>query len=62
MSYVTPCDASRFRVTHRAAHSYMSMTMYDDLAKRKQIVLLRGDFSHHLSKEVRTAACADAVC
>lgn len=38
------------------------MTMYDDLAKRKQIVLLRGDFSHHLSKEVRATACADGVC
>ena len=27
--------------------------MYDDLAKRKQIALLRGDFSHHLTKDVR---------
>ena len=31
----------------------MAFTLYDELATRKQIVLGRGDFSHHLSKPVR---------
>ena len=55
MSHTVVCSCCAACI--RSWRSYMAFTLYDDLAKRKQIVLARGDFSHHLSKEVRCRCC-----
>lgn len=39
-----------YRRDPNTAEPYMSLSLYDDLAQRKQIVLVRGDFSYHLHK------------
>ena len=35
------------------AEPYLSVTFFDDFLDKKGIVLVRGDFSGHLTKEVR---------
>ena len=40
------------------AEPYFAVTMFDDLLERKGVVLVRGDFSGHLTKAVST----DPLC
>ena len=40
-----------YRQNPSAAEPYFAVTCYDELVSRKQVVLVRGDFSAHLTKE-----------
>lgn len=42
-----------FKRNPHGCEPYMAVTFFDDFLDRKQLVLVRGDFSAHLSKLVR---------
>ena len=42
-----------YRKNPATAEPYMAVTLYEDLIDRKQLVLVRGDYSAHLTKKVR---------
>ena len=44
------------------AEPYLAVTMFDDLVDRKGLVLVRGDFSGHLTKAVSGPALHMCGC